>query len=109
MDGPGQRTNTHVTPGPVIPTTPTAPVASDEDRARFVREHLPAEGLFAGHEWRASPSPVVLNAALDREIETLGRVLLPFYRAVNLLYRKSVEGRQPEWVHRWLDQGKPAD
>jgi hypothetical protein len=35
-------------------------------------------------------------------------VLLQFYRAVNLLYRKSVEGRQPEWVARWLDQGKPA-
>ena len=25
-----------------------------------------------------------------------------------LLYRKSVEGKQPEWVARWLDQGKPA-
>ncbi|HTL17977.1 MAG TPA: hypothetical protein VL793_12115, partial [Patescibacteria group bacterium] len=32
-----------------------------------------------------------------------------FYRAVNLLYRRSVEGKQPEWVARWLDQGKPAD
>jgi hypothetical protein len=36
-------------------------------------------------------------------------VLLQFYRAVNLLYRKSVEGKQPEWVARWLDQGKPAE
>jgi hypothetical protein len=35
-------------------------------------------------------------------------VLLQFYRAVNLLYRKSVEGKQPEWIARWLDQGKPA-
>jgi hypothetical protein len=74
-----------------------------------VREHLPAEGLFAGHDWRASPSPFVLSAVLGKEIESLGRVLLQFYRAVNLLYRKSVEGKQPEWVHRWLDQGKPAD
>ncbi|MEQ2009716.1 MAG: hypothetical protein ABMA26_23270, partial [Limisphaerales bacterium] len=23
-------------------------------------------------------------------------------------YRKSVEGKQPEWIARWLDQGKPA-
>ena len=38
----------------------------------------------------------------------MGRVLLQFYRAVNLLYRKSAEGKQPEWVARWLDQGKPA-
>ena len=42
-------------------------------------------------------------------MESLGRVLLQFYRAVNLLYRKSVEGKQPEWVARWLDLGKPAD
>jgi hypothetical protein len=35
-------------------------------------------------------------------------VLLQFYRAVNLLYRKSVEGKQPEWIARWLDLGKPA-
>ena len=92
----------------MTPTTAQPTVRSDEDRARFVRDHLPAEGLFAGHEWRASPSPFFLTPALGREIETLGRVLLQFYRAVNLLYRKSVEGKQPEWVHRWLDQGKPA-
>ena len=42
-------------------------------------------------------------------MESLGRVLLQFYRAVNLLYRKSAEGKQPEWVAHWLDQGKPAD
>jgi len=82
---------------------------SDEDRARFVRDNMPAEGLFAGHEWRASPSPFSLSSTLAKEIETLGRVLLQFYRAVNLLYRKSVEGKQPEWIHGWLDQGKPAD
>jgi len=50
----------------------------------------------------------VLDENLADEIESLGRVLLQFYRAVNLLYRKSVEGKQPEWVARWLDQGKPA-
>ena len=39
----------------------------------------------------------------------MGRVLLQFYRSVNLLYRKSVEGKQPDWVARWLDRGKPAE
>lgn len=43
------------------------------------------------------------------EIEFLGRVLLQFYRAVNLLYRKSAEGKMPEWIARWLDLGKPSD
>src|SRR6476620_10803913 len=79
------------------------------DRARFVLERLPSEGLFAGHDWRTSPNPFPLGQKLANEIESLGRVLLQFYRAINLLYRKSVEGKQPEWVARWLDQGKPAE
>lgn len=109
MDGSGQRTSTHLNRGLVTPTLPKSTLPAEEDRARFVRDHQPAEGLFAGHEWRVSLSPFALNSAVAKEIETLGRVLLQFYRAVNLLYRKSVEGKQPYWVHRWLDQGKPAD
>jgi hypothetical protein len=79
------------------------------DRARFVRDQLPAEGLFAEHHWRVSPDPLHLPTELAKELEPLGRVLLQFYRAVNLLYRKSIEGKQPDWVGRWLDQGKPAE
>ena len=91
-------------------TPPTlTPEAPPVDRARFVREQLPAEGLFAGHEWRTSPAPFPLGAALAKDLDQLGRVLLQFYRAVNLLYRKSVEGKQPAWVARWLDQGKPSE
>src|SRR5690242_17441835 len=78
-------------------------------RARWVRAQLPTEGLFAGHEWRVSPAPLRLPAAVAGELETLGRVLLQFYRAVNLLYRKSAEGKQPEWVARWLGLGKPRE
>jgi hypothetical protein len=87
----------------------TSDVTSPAEQARFVRERLPAEGLFADHDWRTSPVPYPLGAAPAQEITSLGRVLLQFYRAVNLLYRKSVEGKQPEWVARWLDLGKPAD
>ena len=53
--------------------------------------------------------PISLGDKLTKEIESLGRVLLQFYRAVNLLYRKSAEGKLPEWVARWLDLGKPAE
>lgn len=77
--------------------------------ARAVREALPTSGLFAGHDWRTSPAPFALGSDRAKEIETLGRVLLQFYRAVNLLYRKSVEGKMPEWVAQWLDLGKPAE
>ncbi len=79
------------------------------EQARFIRDALPPGGLFAGLEWKTSPAPFPLGENLAQEIEALGRVLLQFYRATNLLYRKSVEGRQPEWVARWLDLGKPRE
>ena len=82
---------------------------SPADQAKFFREALPPGGLFAGLDWRISPVPFPLGENLAKEVESLGRVLLQFYRAVNLLYRKSAEGKQPEWIARWLDLGKPAE
>src|SRR5438034_10881076 len=79
------------------------------DRARFIRDRIPADGLFANQEWRISPAPFPIGPRLARELETLGRVLLQFYRAVNFLYRQSVEGKQPAWVVEYLDRGKPAE
>ena len=77
-------------------------------RAERIRDRLPDAGLFAGQDWRTTPEPFVLDAATARQIDKLGRILLQFYRAANLLYRQSVFGRQPAWVARWLEQGKPA-
>ena len=82
---------------------------SPQQAATFIREQIPVGGLFAGLEWKISPAPFPLGENLAQEIESLGRVLLQFYRAVNLLYRKSAEGKQPEWVARWLDLGKPRE
>jgi len=79
------------------------------EQAKLIRDSLPPGGLFAGLDWRISPAPFPLGENLAKEVESLGRVLLQFYRAVNLLYRKSAEGKQPEWVARWLDLGKPAE
>jgi hypothetical protein len=78
-------------------------------RAAFVRSQIPPDGLFAGLDWRISPEPFPIGEKLAEEIESLGRMLLQFYRATNLLYRRSVEGKQPEWVARWLDLGKPRE
>ncbi len=79
------------------------------DQARFLRDRLPPGGLFADQHWRISPTPFSLGADLAGELETFGRVLLQFYRAVNLLYRHSLAGRQPGWVAQLLDQGKPGE
>lgn len=82
--------------------------ATAEARARRIREQLPAAGLFAGMNWRVSPEPFPLEADFAAELETLGRVLLHFYRSANLLYRQSAAGKQPAWIAGWLDQGKPS-
>jgi hypothetical protein len=79
------------------------------DRVRFIREQIPAGGLFAGLDWQISTTPFPVGAELAKEIESLGRVLLQFYRAVNLLYRRSVEGKQPRWIAELLDRGKPRE
>lgn len=78
-------------------------------RAERIRRALPEGGLFAGQDWRVAPAPFELGASLGEELEKLGRVLLQFNRAANLLYRLSVEGRQPGWVAEWLDRGKPKE
>lgn len=96
-------TNLHVS------TTLTFPAADLAGQAHFIRDRIPAAGLFAGQTWRISPTPFPLGTELARELETLGRVLLQFYRAVNLLYRQSAEGKQPAWIADLLDKGKPAE
>jgi hypothetical protein len=94
---------------PAAPTLPTAssPPAS-LDRGRQILDALPASGLFADLNWRIAAAPFPLPLETVREIEGLGRVLLQFCRAANLLYRRSVEGKAPPWVAQWLDQGKPS-
>lgn len=85
------------------------PLATPEERARFIRARLPKDGLFAGQDWRVSPSPFRLGQELTEELEGLGRLLLQFNRSVNLLHRQSLAGKQPAWVAQWLDQGKPRE
>lgn len=79
----------------------------DADRARKVLARLPGQGLFAGHNWRIAPRPFPLDGAFVRELEGFGRIILQFYKATNLLYRQSVEGKQPAWIADWLERGKP--
>ena len=78
--------------------TAPGPNPSPAARARFIRDRIPSDGLFFGHEWRISPEPFPIDARIAKEFETLGRVLLQFYRAANLLYRQSIAGKQPEVI-----------
>lgn len=76
-------------------------------RAEFLQSRLPSKGLFAGQKWRISPDPFLLAPRLAEELRQLGRMLLQFYKASDLLYRKSAAGKLPSWIAGLLDQGKP--
>jgi hypothetical protein len=79
------------------------------ERAHFVRDHLPAEGLFAEKTWRISPQAFELSAAHVEMLEKLGIVLHRFNAACNLLYRQSAAGKAHPWVAPLLDAGKPPE
>ena len=71
----------------------------------LIRENLLKEGIYLN--WQVSPGPFSLSDKEISLIRDLGSCLYEFYRASNKLYYESVHGRQPPWVHEYLDQGKP--
>jgi hypothetical protein len=79
------------------------------ERAHFVRDRLPAEGLFAEKAWRISPQSFALSPAHVALLEKLGLVLHRFNTACNLLYRQSAAGKAHPWVAPLLDAGKPPE
>lgn len=74
-----------------------------------LRSRVPEGDLFAGKEWRWSPAPYLLPGKLAAEFESMGHRLLQFAEACDLLYRQSVDGRQPGWIAELLDRGKPPE
>jgi hypothetical protein len=79
------------------------------ERAHYVRDHLPAEGLFAEKSWRVATRAFALGPAHVELIEKLGIVLHHFNQACNLLYRQSAAGKSHPWVAPLLDAGKPPE
>jgi hypothetical protein len=83
--------------------------ATPSQRAQYVRDQLPAGGLFAGVTWRISPEAFPLSQEVITRLEALGPHLLAFYRACNVMYRHSVDGKLPSWIADYLDAGKPKE
>ena len=79
------------------------------ERAHFVRDRMPAEGLFAEKTWRIAPHGFALSPAHLALLEKLGLVLHRFNTACNLLYRQSAAGQAHPWVAPLLDAGKPPE
>jgi len=79
----------------------------ENDRLAAIRAAFPKEGLFAEKEWLLSPDPFPVDKKFLAELEQLGHRLFVFQRACNQLYQLSVKGKQPNWIARYLDAGKP--
>ena len=84
-------------------------VATIEDRQAAIRAAFPKEGLFAEKDWLLSPDAFPIDKKFLAELERLGHRLFVFQRACNQLYQLSIRGKQPEWVARYLDAGKPQE
>ncbi len=80
-----------------------------ENRLEAIRAAFPKEGLFAEKDWLLSPDAFPIDKKFLAELEQLGHRLFVFQRACNQLYQLSIRGKQPEWVARYLDAGKPQE
>ncbi len=84
-------------------------VATAEDKLEAIRNAFPEEGLFAEKDWLLSPEAFPIEKKFLAELDQLGHRLFVFQRACNQLYQLSVKGKQPGWVARYLDAGKPPE
>src|SRR5438874_6580201 len=84
-------------------------IATVENKLDAIRGALPSEGLFADKDWLISPEAFPVSEKFRAELEQLGHRLFVFQRACNQLYQLSARGKQPGWIARYLDAGKPAE
>lgn len=82
----------------------------------LIKESLSAQALFEDKTWQLSPKPWPLSVDAVRTLRQVGDACLEFYRGVELLYMRSVEGKtilrnadlKVPWVSDYLDRGKPS-
>ncbi len=91
------------------PQTSNVAALTESERLKAIRAAFPKEGLFAEKEWLLSPDAFPIDRKSLADLEQLGHRLFVFQRACNQLYQLSVKGKQPEWVARYLDAGKPKE
>ena len=84
-------------------------VQDQNGRLAAIRAAFPQEGLFAEKEWLLSPDAFPIEKKFLADLEQLGHRLFVFQRACNQLYQLSIKGKQPDWVARYLDAGKPRE
>lgn len=102
------QTRADVVPPFVLSPDPTERLTEERQPCRSVQRALQAAGIFLSDPaWRLSPTPFPLTHRDVAFFQKLGPRLWAFSQALNRLYRQSLKGHQPVWVHHYLDQGKP--
>ena len=74
-----------------------------------------SQDLFENKTWRWSPKAFGISKDQLQQIQDLGQACYDFYRALELLYLRSKEGKNllrnreliAPWVAEYLDRGKP--
>jgi hypothetical protein len=84
-------------------------ISTTDNKLDTIRSAIPAEGLFAEKDWLISPEAFPIEKKSAAELEQLGHRLFVFQRACNQLYQLSAREKQPAWIARYLDAGKPAE
>lgn len=84
------------------------PVSEGSRRIEEIRAALPRGGVFAEKEWRFSPEPFPLSPDEVALLRRLGPALQRFQQVCDNLYRRSVKGSLPDWIARYVDEGKPS-
>lgn len=86
-----------------LTTEPAGPPVPVE----VLREAMPRGGLFAYKNWLLSPQPLAITRKFAERLDLLGRQLLKFQQACDLLYYQSLRGKKPAFIAEMLDAGKP--
>jgi len=82
-----------------------------------LRSAFSGQSLFEDKTWRLSPQAWPLTPDQAKELEQIGTACLEFHQALEILYLRSVAGKNllrnkpllAPWVADYLDRGKPAD
>ena len=84
-------------------------ILTAENNLDTIRGALPSEGLFADKDWLTSPEAFPISQKFADDLEQLGHRLFVFQRACNHLYQLSFREKQPAWIAKYLDAGKPKE
>ena len=92
-------------------------VINEHDGLSFeaLKKTFSGRDLFKDKTWLLSPQAFGLSATEMKEIQALGQACYDFYRALELLYVRSSEGKNllrnrellAPWVAEYLNRGKP--